>query len=112
MPVPAPALTRSCAHTLVRLHCGVPNREHVVRQKLGISERALAQRINRLLHEEQQQVRKYRGRPTFLGQHQLCPGDWYLMDWRRNFVLDLVDLEALGRELGALRDHERLAEEP
>jgi hypothetical protein len=72
-----------------------------------ITERALIGRINRRLSDSER-VRACpwgsRGIDT-LGRH-------YLVDWHRNVVLDThVDLEYLGRELGALADHERLEAE-
>ncbi len=79
-------------------------------QKVPITERALAQRINRALREHRQQVRKWRGRRVQLGQHWLDRGDWYLMDWGINAVLDVVDLDDLGRELGVLNPWETVGD--
>jgi hypothetical protein len=67
-----------------------------------VTVRALSQRINRLLAAKGQELKKTRGVPAVdaLGSYYLLRGN--------SVFADHVDLEALGRELGALADHERL----
>lgn len=76
-------------------------------QKVPVTERALVQRINRAVHDDDLMLRKPRSERV-----RITLGTYYLVDWRRNFVTDKdVDLEAYGRELGVLNDWETLAEE-
>lgn len=71
-----------------------------------ITSSALVQRINRALRKEGEQLHKLRGER---GWSDL--GDYYIVDFYRNFIVaSHVDLESLGRELGVLRESERLAE--
>jgi hypothetical protein len=66
----------------------------------------LHQRINRKLAAKGQTLRKTRAR----WQHNL--GDYYVVDLSRNFIVEKVrNLEALGREVGALEPWESLADE-
>jgi hypothetical protein len=67
---------------------------------IAISRRALSQRIKRLLAKT--------GEALMVGRGQNA-GSLYVVDGRGNFVVkgDL-DIEDLGRELGALRPFERL----
>jgi hypothetical protein len=67
-----------------------------------VTVRALSQRINRLLTAKGQELKKTRGQPAVAAL-----GSFYIL--RGNSVFsDHVDLEALGRETGALADYERL----
>jgi hypothetical protein len=72
--------------------------------KVLVSERALIQRINRKLQAADEVLKASRG----ARMEQEC-GRYYVLNFRRNFVATAhVDPEALGRELGALRDYERV----
>ena len=71
-------------------------------RKVPVSTRALIQRINRKLLAEEQAVRASRG-----GRAELELGDYYILNLRFNSVDAMhVNLEELGREVGALRPHE------
>jgi len=80
--------------------------------KVPVSPRALQQRINRKLRVEDEVLRKSRpvydqGRPIYNSDL----GEFYVVDVNRNFVVaGDVDLQQLGRELGALQNWEELAE--
>jgi hypothetical protein len=67
-----------------------------------VTVRALSQRINRLLASKGQELKRTRGVPAIaeLGAYYVRGGN--------AVVSHHIDLEALGRELGALADHERL----
>jgi hypothetical protein len=70
-----------------------------------VSERALVQRINRHLKKRDAVLKATRG-----GQAREELGDYYVIDGARNIVsAKHVDVEALGRELGALMPYERVA---
>jgi hypothetical protein len=70
---------------------------------LRVSKRALVQRLNRKLRRQDEALRSKRGPNT---------GEYYLVDIGRNVLLkEEVDLEKLGRELGALAPYERLADD-
>ncbi len=74
------------------------------RQTVPVTERALLQRINRVLANEGKQLQKARG-----GTARLELGDYYSVNVRRNFVVQKdVDLEELGRKLNSLRPYESL----
>jgi len=76
-------------------------------RKVPVSARALIQRINRKLQADDQILKTTRG-----ARAKSDLGDLYVLDWRRNSVMRKdVDLEALGREVGALADFEHLIEE-
>jgi len=70
--------------------------------KVPVTSRALVQRINRKLKVEDEEVRRMRGtRPDF--------GDYYRVNVRVNGVVDKsVELAELGRELGVLKEWERV----
>jgi hypothetical protein len=67
-----------------------------------VTVRALTQRLNRLLAHDGKELKKTRG------AHAVdALGAYYIVS--NNSVLsDHVDLQALGRETGALADYERL----
>jgi len=67
-----------------------------------VTVRALSQRINRLLAVKGEELKKTRGTPA-----RATLGSYYLLRGNSVFA-DHVDLEALGRETGALADYERL----
>lgn len=71
-------------------------------RRLGITRRALVQRINRHLRKRNEALRGTRGPNT---------GEYYRVDTNRNVLIEeRVALEKLGRELGVLAPYERLAE--
>jgi hypothetical protein len=82
-----------------------------LRKTVPVSERALIQRINRKLAEEDQHLRKARG-----AQAQSNFGSYYIVNQNRNWVVAHargVDdgqawLEDLGRELGVLSKWEHV----
>ncbi|HKB36319.1 MAG TPA: hypothetical protein VKD72_07695 [Gemmataceae bacterium] len=79
------------------------------KQKAGVpvSTRALVQRINRKLKQDDERLKKCRSRRW---EDRL--GEWYRINVASNFIVQThVDLEALGRELGVLEAWERLAQE-
>jgi hypothetical protein len=70
-----------------------------------VSARALTQRLGRLLARDGKELKKTRGASAIDAL-----GSYYLL--RGNSVFsDHIDLEALGRETGALADYERLITE-
>lgn len=80
--------------------------------KITVSDSAVLKRINRKLAHEHKHVRKTRGfynqvcGPFF--DHNL--GEYYCVDWYSNVITAThLDIEALGRELGVLRDSEALS---
>jgi hypothetical protein len=69
-----------------------------------VSERALIKRINRTLRRNGQKLIKPRSR------HWRDVGPYCVLDLERGLiVLENVDLEHLGRELGVMQRHEALA---
>ena len=73
------------------------------KQRVPVSERALVQRINRVLAKDYEVLRRPRGR----SRGEL--GRYYRLSTFHNVVKDKsVNLEALGRELGCLQEWERL----
>jgi hypothetical protein len=73
-----------------------------------VSKRALIQRINRQLVSEERQLKAARG-----ARAKQDLGDYYVLNTRSNSVMYQykdVDLEKLGREVGALREFETLAD--
>jgi hypothetical protein len=66
--------------------------------KVRVSERSLVQRVNRKLAKGGEVLKAGRGRDA---------GEWYIVDLSLNAVVrHNVDVEALARELGALRPWE------
>jgi hypothetical protein len=91
----------SLTYTLVCLY-GRPMA--TVGRKVPVSERALIQRINRKLAQEDKCLKAPRGLAA-----KSSLGDFYILNWARNFIVDTkVDLERLGRKLGVLADWEDL----
>jgi hypothetical protein len=75
-------------------------------KKVSVTMRALTQRINRKLAQQDEQLKKS-------GSVNLAQdlGDYYVLDLQRNAVARLnVDPEELGRKLGVLRAWECVAE--
>jgi hypothetical protein len=70
-----------------------------------VTVRALTQRLGRLLARSGKELRKTRGAPAIdaLGSYYLLRGN--------SVFADHIDLEALGRETGALAVYERLITE-
>jgi hypothetical protein len=74
-------------------------------QKVKVSERALFARINRKIVEEDLVMR----RCPATRRDYLNLGDFYLVNLRVNGLAGShLDLEAYGREIGALKDYEEL----
>ena len=67
-----------------------------------VTVRALTQRLNRVLAQDGKELKKTRGAPAIrdLGAYYVCSSDSVLSHH--------VDLETLGRQLGALEAYERL----
>jgi len=75
--------------------------------RVPVSLRALIQRINRRLVQDDEMVKATRG-DRWRGEL----GEFYRIDVNRNAIVEKdVDLEALGREMKALQRYERLARE-
>jgi hypothetical protein len=69
--------------------------------------RATIARINRALKPDDQVLKITRGQRA-----QLDLGDYYILNFMRNFVLDHhVDPETVGRELGVLKDYEEVIDD-
>ena len=69
-----------------------------------VTQRALIQRINRALRREDQILRQARG-----DRARQDLGGFYVIDVRLNAVVSKdVDLEALARDLGALKGYEHV----
>ena len=75
-------------------------------QMVPVTARALAQRINRKLVADGQRLKATRG-----SRARLDLGDYFVVDRRGLAVDTYVDIEELGRELGALQTWESLVEE-
>ena len=75
--------------------------------KAPVSERALAQRINRVLAKQDEKLLKARG-----SRMVESVGIYYIVDIsNNNIAIKEVDIEELGRELGALKPYEALVED-
>jgi hypothetical protein len=83
------------------------------KQKVGVSARALIQRVNRKLTDEHQRLhvaRLYRDSSNRRWENSNL-GRYYVIDFYRNIIRDThVDLEKLGRELRVLQPWEELSE--
>ena len=78
-----------------------------MKAKVPITMRALTQRINRALLKQDERLYKSRGMQMYLDV-----GDFYVVDLRGNWVAGKdVDPEELGRELGVLKEYERVVDE-
>jgi len=72
--------------------------------KVPVTMRALIQRINRKLAAQGEKLKTYRG-----GRSEVQLGRYYIIDVRRNFlVAGNQDPEGLGRELGVLKEWEKV----
>lgn len=73
--------------------------------KVPVTTKALAQRINRALKKDDEMLRACR--KTSRAYHDL--GDYYVVDVSTGFVTSKdIDLEDTGREMGVLKEYERL----
>jgi hypothetical protein len=71
--------------------------------KVPLTARAVLQRINRKLGEQQRQLRAAQGK------ERDSLGDYYVVDLKNERVRDHdVDLEALARRMGCMREWEEL----
>jgi len=74
------------------------------RPKVPVSERAIIQRINRVLAKDGEMLKKSRPNKYI---NEL--GDFYRLDIRKNFIVEKdVDLQALARETKSLAEWETL----
>jgi len=74
--------------------------------KVPVTIRSVIARINRRLKPDLEMLKVTRGE-----RMRQAVGDYYIIDFRMNAVLHHdVDPEALGRELGVLRDYEMVVE--
>jgi hypothetical protein len=71
---------------------------------MSVTRRALIQRINRRLSRDELTLKVCRTNSR--AHYEL--GDFYILNWRNCIVDKHLDLEAFGRELGALERWERL----
>jgi hypothetical protein len=75
-------------------------------ERVPVSMRALVQRINRKLAADGELLKKARSEAT-----RQEAGDYFIIDVNRNMLMaKYVDPEALGRELGVLKQWERVFE--
>lgn len=75
--------------------------------KISVSERAVIQRINRKLKPDHEMLRKARGDSI---ESSLDVGDFYIINYRiKGVTMKDVDVEKLARELGVLKDWEKVA---
>ncbi len=73
-------------------------------QKVKVTRRAAIQRINRKLKPDMEQLCAARGERA-----QLDLGDYYVVDFQRNAVMQMhVDVEAMARQLGVLKEWEQV----
>lgn len=81
---------------------------HMKPTKVPVTERALVQRINRALREEDSIVKRSRSQFSF-GNNLISPGDYFRLSLSRNFLeAGPVDLAELGQKLGVLKPWETL----
>ena len=79
-----------------------------VLKRIPVSERALLARLNRALSKEDQMLKKCREDSRWYNDL----GDYALVEMSRNQWIDThVDLEALGREKGLLKEFEQLVKD-
>jgi DNA primase catalytic subunit len=76
-----------------------------MRDTLRITKRALLQRINRKLRDDDKTVRSSRGAHVEIDIER----GFYLLDLKRKLIVEYVDLEKLGRKLGCLKGWEKVA---
>jgi hypothetical protein len=82
------------------------NKSNASGRKVPVTTRALVQRINRKLAAEDMKLKATRGMRAVADL-----GDFYVIDASRNFVVDKdVNIEELGRKVGALQPWEVLAD--
>jgi hypothetical protein len=78
-------------------------------KKVPVTERALIQRLNRKIKEDDLVLKKCR--PDSKAHNEL--GDYYIVDIHRNFIvekgLDSVDLQSMGRAKKVLADWEEVS---
>jgi hypothetical protein len=80
----------------------------MVDKRVPVTERALQQRVNRKLRDNEQVLQVTRGARA----EEAGFGPYHLVDRRRNVIINKnVDLEEYGRELGVLTPYERMVED-
>lgn len=76
--------------------------------KSKVTERALMQRINRVLAKKKQKLKKQRDTSKNINE----TGQYYILDVEKSMVITTeVDLETLGEKLGALKPYEQKEKE-
>lgn len=81
-----------------------PQSIRLVNVHASVTERAVVMRINRVLKKNDNQLKKYRG-----GLWWRDLGDYYILDLSHNNILEgHVDIELIARELGVLKDYEKI----
>ena len=76
----------------------------MAKSKVPVSKAALFRRINRRLAQDDEVLKTTRGARAIMDL-----GEYYVLDWRRNWATHKdVDPEGLGRELGVLKEWERV----
>ena len=79
----------------------------MTKQKVPVSMRAVIQRINRKLADDDEVLKTTRGERA-----RFDLGDYYILDQRRNFIAaKYVDPEELARKIGVLAEWEEVASE-
>ena len=79
----------------------------MTKQKVPVSMRAVIQRINRKLTDDDEVLKTTRGERA-----RFDLGDYYILDQRRNFIAaKYVDPEELARKIGVLAEWEEVASE-
>lgn len=72
--------------------------------QVPVTQRALVQRVNRLLAKEDRVIKAARGGAA------VDLGDFYMVDTEINGIIEKhVDIEETARKLGALKPYEKLA---
>jgi hypothetical protein len=73
--------------------------------KVQVTTRALVQRIDRLLAKDGQMLKKTRKKSRWFSE----TGEYFIINFKQNAIVAKdIKLEKLGRELGALKDYEKL----
>lgn len=75
-------------------------------QKVPVSVRSVIARINRKLKPDLEALKITRG-----DRMRQTVGDYYIIDYRRNFILNTkVDPAEMGRDLGVLKEYEEVVQ--
>ena len=97
----------SCNQALMCLLNNERRRKLSNNNRLGVSESAVVQRVNRKLKRDMRMLRKTRGARALVDF-----GDYYVVDYTHGGIVESqVDVEDLARELEVLKPWERVATE-